>query len=355
MPDTPHSISSSPAHDDSRLEELRRWLAGQQATGGTIVPAAADASFRRYFRLHPENGTTRIVMDAPPDKENLEAWLRVSGLLAGVGVHVPKIERADPARGFVVMEDLGDDSYARVHDRRDPLWERCIADALDTLVLMQHGIPPGRLPVYDETRLRSEMDLFPVWLLGRHLGLDAGRGRDLLAPLAERLVAEALKTPYRFTHRDYHSRNLLAGPPPLPGVIDFQDAVWGPVTYDLVSLLKDCYIDWPRTEQKRWLVRYLDASPTDVRRALDPETLLFRFDLMGVQRHLKAAGIFARLFWRDGKAAYLESIPRTLDYIVQAASEWPLLTPFAGFLRENVLPHLDEARRRAHGEAACTP
>jgi len=341
---------------DPRLDDLHRWLTEEVGFRHvTLVPAASDASFRRYFRFRSDSGESRIVMDAPPEKESLASWLRISDLLARAGIHVPKIEKADPAHGFVVMEDLGDDSYARVQARGSPPWEECLDAALDALVRMQEEIPSDGLPVYDERKLREEIDLFPVWLLGRHLGLDAERARRFLAPFSDRLVAEALSTPYRFTHRDYHSRNLLAGPPPLPGVIDFQDAVWGPVTYDLVSLLKDCYIDWPRLEQKRWLQRYHEACPRKVCRALDTETLLRRFDLMGVQRHLKAAGIFARLCWRDGKTAYLDSIPRTLGYITEAARERPFLAPLADFLHEHVVPHLDNARTRARRETACTP
>jgi aminoglycoside/choline kinase family phosphotransferase len=349
-------MSLSSVSTDPRLDDLSRWLTEAGFGHVALVPAAADASFRRYFRLRPECGESLIVMDAPPDKESLASWLRISDLLARAGIHVPKIERADPALGFVVMEDLGDDSYARVHARGSPPWAECIDAALEALVRMQEEIPSDGLPLYDVRKLREEIDLFPVWLLGRHLGLETERVRRFLAPLSDRLVTEALSTPYRFTHRDYHSRNLLAGPPPRPGVIDFQDAVWGPVTYDLVSLLKDCYIDWPRREQKRWLGRYYDACPRNIRGTLDSETLLGRFDLMGVQRHLKAAGIFARLCWRDGKTAYLDSIPRTLGYITEAARERPLLEPLADFLQEHVFPHLDDARTRAHREAAaCTP
>jgi aminoglycoside/choline kinase family phosphotransferase len=340
---------------DRRLEELRSWLAESGSTTGEIAPAAADASFRRYFRLRPETGPTRIVMDAPPERESLASWLHVSSLLSRAGVHVPKIERVDAERGFVVMEDLGDDSYARVHDRHDPLWEKCVNAALETLVRMQNEIPAEGLSIYDETLLANEMNLFTVWLIERHLELDGARVRTLLAPLARRLIDDALSTPYRFVHRDYHSRNLLAGPPPLPGVVDFQDAVWGPVTYDLVSLFKDCYIDWPREAQKTWVTTYHGSCPTPVRRSLDPESLLFRFDLMGVQRHLKAAGIFARLCWRDGKVSYLDSIPQTLGYIVQAADERPLLQGLTSFLEESVFPHLEAARARALEVAPCMP
>ncbi len=338
---------------DERLETLRLWLRDQNYSHTEITPAASDASFRRYFRLHLKDETPLIAMDAPPDRENIRPWLHVSRLLSQAGVHVPRIEAADPQQGFVLMEDLGDDSYARVHDRHDPMWEQAIETALETLVLMQTHVPDDGLPAYDERRLREEMELFPHWLLERHLEVPASEIRTVLAPLADRLVAEALCTPQRFTHRDYHSRNLFLAPPS-PGVIDFQDAVWGPITYDLVSLLKDCYIDWSREEQRRWLVKYHDLMTPHCRDLPDEETLLFQFDLIGVQRHLKAAGIFARLFWRDGKRGYLDSIPRTLGYIVRLARERPLVAPLADTLQAFVVPRLKEARERVFGNETWT-
>lgn len=322
-----------------RLRQLEQWLG--QACGLTryeIEPASADASFRRYFRVTPATGPSLIAMDAPPAKEDSRPFVDIAGRLAAAGLHVPQIHALDLARGFLLLEDLGSQSYlaALDADNADVLY----GDAIRALARMQHRVDPGDLPVYDRALLMREMALFPDWLLGRHLGLDLDRAeRQMLDRVFECLVDNALAQPVVCVHRDYHSRNLMRLAQANPGVIDFQDAVAGPASYDLVSLLRDCYISWPEERVAGWAAQYLGDAPAGVRDA-GPEQFARWFDLMGVQRHLKAAGIFARLFHRDAKPGYLGDIPRTLGYIVTIAERRDELAGLASMIRRRVLPAL---------------
>jgi aminoglycoside/choline kinase family phosphotransferase len=302
-----------------------------------LEPASADASFRRYFRLvDPGDGGTRIVMDAPPAHEDCRPFIHVSQLLCGAGVNAPRVLAEDLQQGFLLLTDLGrvtylDELQAGDAGRVDALY----ADALAALVSMQHVDAAGLLPDYDRALLGRELDLFPEWYLGRHLGQPCAPAtlRDLAA-VFERLLARALAQPRVFVHRDYHSRNLMVTDPN-PGVLDFQDAVHGPITYDLVSIFKDAYIDWEEARVIDWLARYWDAARrTGLPVAADFGEFHRDFEWMGVQRHLKVLGIFARLAWRDGKHGYLDAMPRVRRYLRSTCTRYRDLAPLVRWLDE---------------------
>lgn len=323
-----------------RLALLKHWLA--DVFGTTIFdinPASSDASFRRYFRVHHQ-GESLIVMDAPPAQEDTAAFIQVAELLVSQGLMAPRILAKDASQGFLLLTDLGDTPYLNVltDDTADGLY----GDALQALRVMQKidRSQLTNLPPYDHTLLMQEMQLFRDWYLPAHVVSQALSPQDLLqqeqvlTAIFEQLAASALAQPVVFVHRDYHSRNLMQGERGHPGIIDFQDAVQGPVTYDLVSLLRDCYIRWPRERVERWALAYLrDAQQAGiVDDAVSETTWLRWFDWMGVQRHLKVAGIFVRLKLRDGKPAYLDDIPRTLDYVREVAGRYDELSPLLDFL-----------------------
>lgn len=320
---------------------LRSWLADVAGLDGfSLELASGDASFRRYFRLTLPDGSTRIAMDAPPEREDCRPFIAVAAHLGGLGLHVPVVYQDDPDQGFLLLSDLGSAHYLDLLKQGQN--GRLYADALGALLVMQACGETDWLPRYSRGLLLQEMNLFRDWLLGRHLQLTLdGEEQQMLDAVYELLVANALEQPQVFVHRDYHSRNLLATPTHNPGILDFQDALSGPVTYDLVSLLKDCYVSWPRGQVREWVFGYYElAVQSGVLRKEHEASFLRWFDLMGVQRHLKAAGIFARLNMRDGKPGYLQDIPRTLGYIVDLESEYPELGPLARLIRERVLPVL---------------
>ncbi len=336
---------------DLRLEQLQHWLREDlQWPLVRVAPASADASFRRYFRIWRADGATRIVMDAPPDKEDIGPYLQVSALLERCAVHVPRIESSDKRRGFVLLEDLGSSSYlSRLHGGGDV--EALYHDALSALLRIQvAGREAAReLPPYDRSTLAREMELMPQWFCERHLRFTlADAERSLMDATFEFLIAEALAQPVVFVHRDYHSRNLMVLGAGNPGVIDFQDALAGPCGYDLVSLLKDCYIDWPRARVEGWVSGYrarLIAAGGDGGR--DQLLFLRWFDLIGLQRHIKVLGIFARLWYRDGKSGYLDDLPRTLEYVRDTAQRYPELQQFSQWAETRLVPALAPANERA--------
>lgn len=340
---------------DLRREQLLAWLTTDLGrTIDRLEPASADASFRRYFRAYSNGGAhgnvaTWIVMDAPPDKEDVTPYLRVSSLLESTGVHVPHVHAADPARGFVLLEDLGSTHYLQrlvAGEDVDALY----GAALDALAdIQERGREAAKeLPPYDRATLQREMDLLPEWFCTRHLRLDLdAEDRELLASTFEWLIVRALEQPLVFVHRDYHSRNLMISPPRTPGIIDFQDALRGPVTYDLVSILKDCYISWPRERVESWVRAHHERLiARGVARDLTYREFLRAFDLIGLQRHLKVLGIFARLYYRDGKPGYLPDLPRTLDYVRDAAARCEALQPFARWVERKLVPGLVAANAR---------
>jgi len=335
---------------DSRLTILTRWVMEDLGFAGSrIEPASADASFRRYFRL-TRGLDSYIVMDAPPDKEALAPFVSVAQSLIAIGLNVPVILARDLQRGLLLLSDLGTRQYLDdLAAGRDV--EHLYADALTALVRMQTrgGEAACFLPPYDRAALMREMELMPEWFLGRHLGAPATAAeREMLDRLFEFLAQSALAQPATFVHRDYHSRNLLVNDEANPGILDFQDAVRGAVTYDAVSLLKDCYIAWPRARVEGWLMRYR-AELLDAGFALgaDEQEFIRWFDLMGLQRHIKVLGIFARLFYRDGKPGYLGDLPRVLAYTREAASLYPETREFAGYIATRIDPRFDEAQARA--------
>lgn len=331
---------------DKRLQQLEQWLTTLGYADYQIETASADASFRRYFRVR-EGGESFIVMDAPPAQEDTRPFIRVAELLGEAGLHVPQIRARDIEQGFLLLSDLGDRLYLSVLDAGSV--DELYGDALVALLNLQQHTVPDWLPAYDESQLMREMALFADWYLQRHLGLDlTTRQQDILQHSFQHLAAVALEQPRVIVHRDYHSRNLMIAEPN-PGVIDFQDAMHGPITYDLVSLLRDCYIAWPREQVEQWVagyyqqlrdVRLLDAS-------INFEAFLRWFDLMGIQRHLKASGIFARLNYRDAKPGYLADIPRTLGYVFEVAKDYAELAVFVDLLETLQVPQrLDETAPR---------
>lgn len=327
-------------HIDSRLAALRQWLQGLGRLGEfEIRPASGDASFRRYFRVGLRDGGTLIAMDAPPEKEDSGPFVRIAESFARFGIHVPQIHAMDLEQGFLLLSDLGSTHFLDVLDERSV--ERHYGDAMGALISIQACGPCEDLPPYDRPLLMREMELFREWLVGRHLGISlTDQDNRMLDKTFELLAANALEQPQVCVHRDFHSRNLLVTSPN-PGVIDFQDAVCGPVTYDLASLLRDCYIAWPREQVKKWVAGYFQlALHSGVVRSEHEASFQRWFDLMGAQRHLKAAGIFARLNIRDGKPGYLKDIPRTLGYIVEIAPEYPELAALVGLIQGRVLPRL---------------
>ena len=324
-----------------RQRLLEHWLEQScQLPHYQIAPASADASFRRYFRVALPGGRTLIAMDAPPEREDCRPFVEIAGRMRQAGLHVPQIIAQDLEQGFLLMEDLGSRDYLNVltPDSAESLY----ADAIEALLRLQAAAPIAGLPPYDRALLLREMQLFPDWLLGRHLGLalDAGE-QAILGSAFEHLIENALAQPVVCVHRDFHSRNLMLVDAENPGVIDFQDAVAGPISYDLVSLLRDCYVRWPPKRVDGWVAGYYRAAcAATLLEATDEATFREWFDLMGVQRHLKAAGIFARLNHRDGKPGYLADIPRTLGYIVEVGRRRPSMRALGDLVEHRVLPQL---------------
>ena len=319
-----------------RLELLHRWLQHDLGLPAyELTPASSDASFRRYFRV-AFNGESRIVMDAPPEREDIRPFVQIGRMLLEIGLNVPRIKAENIAQGFLLLSDLGQQQYLDALD--ETTVERLYGDAQGALLTLQAcGPQEEALPPYDEGLLLREMELFREWYLGRHLGLELGPSEQQVLDRAFYLLADsALAQPRAAVHRDFHSRNLMVAPHN-PGILDFQDAVYGPVTYDLVSLLRDCYISWPRQRVEGWALGYHDlALESGILRARDEERFLRWFDWMGVQRHLKASGIFARLNHRDGKSGYLKDIPRTVGYIREVAARYRELADLATLLAERV-------------------
>jgi N-acetylmuramate 1-kinase len=324
---------------DARADALSRWIATTlRVPAAAIVAASADASFRRYFRVTlfepwqaAEGAATLIAMDAPTPQEDCRPFVHVARLLRDAGVHVPRIMAVDIAQGFLLMSDLGTRTYASVLDAETA--PRLYDDALDALVLMQRARCEDELPAYDDALLRRELMLFPDWYVAHHLRrVLAPAERALLHAVFDVLVANNLAQPRVFVHRDYHSRNLMATTPN-PGVLDFQDAVHGPITYDLVSLLRDAYVEWDEERELDWAIRYWErARRIHLPVGSDFAAFWRDFEWMGVQRQLKVLGIFARLAHRDGKAGYVDDMPRVMRYLRRACARYPEFDPLAALL-----------------------
>ena len=324
-----HITTLSATHPvDKRLAALTRWLDGPLAGARFgLAPASADASFRRYFRATLDGGRSFIAMDAPPDKEDCRPFLRVAQLLREAGLHAPEVHAQDLAQGFLLLEDLGRRTYLDVLDAGNAA--DLMRDAIGALVRWQLATRPGVLPPYDEALLRREMALFPEWYLGRHLGRKPDASLD---GVYDALARSALAQPTVYVHRDYMPRNLMPAEPN-PGVIDFQDAVLGPVSYDIASLTRDAFISWEEAQVLDWTVRYWEGAkkaglPVDA----DFAEFWRAFEWMGLQRHLKVLGIFARLTYRDGKPKFLADTPRFLGYARATAGRYAALAPLARLL-----------------------
>ena len=321
-----------------RRAGLEHWL--QQELGiaePELSPASADASFRRYFRVAGSPG--HIAVDAPPDTENNHAFVSMAHKLEQLGLHVPAIFASDLQRGYLLIADLGNRSY--LSELNADSVEQLYGDALGALMTLQASGPvDDDLPRYDRAMLQRELGIFREWYLDAHLHLALDEAADAaIEQTFTILVDNVLEQPQLCVHRDFHSRNLLITERNNPGIIDFQDAVVGPLTYDLVSLLKDCYIAWPRVKVEEWALGYQQlALQSGVLQHDDEAQFLRWFDLMGMQRHLKAIGIFARLYRRDGKDGYLADIPRTLAYVSDVAERYPEFAAFSDWLRRDVLP-----------------
>ena len=339
------AIKQSNAGADARFQALTRWVDGiDAAAGGNLTPASGDASFRRYFRLQ-KGGESLIVMDAPPAQEDCLPFIRVAGYLEAMQINAPRVIEADLEQGFLLLTDLGTSLYLDQLEADQGLADSLYDDALAALAVMQRrgSAYQSSLPPYDEKLLRFELSLFHDWLCGTHLGIEFDEAEEAeWHSLCNLLVSNALDQPQVFVHRDYHSRNLMVTPENNPGVLDFQDAVEGPLTYDLVSLLKDCYIKWPAERIAHWAVDYYGRLEDSMRASITEQDFVRAFELMGVQRHLKAAGIFCRLNHRDGKPGYLLDIPRTLSYIVDVAPRYPELEFLLTLITERCLPHLEQ-------------
>ena len=326
------------ATEDQRLEQLRDWLAGIPGVNqDSLKPASADASFRRYFRVDCCDGTA-IAMDAPPAQEDSGPFVRVAGFLEEAGLNAPRILQADLKQGFLLLSDLGSTQYLDVLDESNAV--SLYRDAIDALLVLQRECDAhkGSLPSYDADYLAFEMSLFHDWLCEKHLGLEFDEDAETQwQATVNALVDNALAQPQVFVHRDYHSRNLMQTAVHNPGILDFQDAMCGPLTYDLVSLLKDCYVTWPEAQRDE-LARYFHTAA-----GVSIDWAGFRrwLDLTGAQRHLKAAGIFARLKIRDGKPGYLLDVPRTLAYIMELRDRYDELEWLCGWIEQRVLPALE--------------
>lgn len=315
-----------------RLQRLRDWVASVLPEPVLdLSPASADASFRRYYRVTTAAGS-RVVMDAPPSHEDCGPWLHVARLFRDAGVNTPQVLAENLAEGFLLLSDLGSTTYLTALDEASA--DRLYRDANAALVKIQQASRPGELPDYDAELLLRELRLFPDWYLTRHLNVPLDEDQtQVLEETFRAVLANNLSQPRVYVHRDWHSRNLMVTSADNPGIVDFQDAVFGPVTYDLVSIYKDAYIVWDEERVLDWTIRYWEAA----RRAGLPVHGDFAdfyrdFEWMGVQRHIKVLGIFARLFHRDGKDGYLKDMPLVMHYLRRACERYPGLHPFLRLL-----------------------
>lgn len=324
---------------DPRLDLLHDWLAARAARFGlqldSLRPASDDASFRRYFRIDAgaASGGSLIVMDAPPDRENCAPFVHAANVFRDAGLSVPEVFDADLAAGVLLLEDLGNDTYLSglSADSADSHYR----DAGSALIRLQRASRPGVFPDYDRALLERELLLYPDWYVARHKRIDLTDSmKATLAKSFDLLIKAALSQPQVYVHRDWHSRNLMQLEPQRnPGVLDFQDAVYGPITYDLVSLLRDAYITWPEERQLDWAIRYWEGARKASLPVADDFGEFYRdFEWMGLQRQLKVLGIFARLHLRDGKSRYLADMPLVLSYALTAARRYQALSGLVGVL-----------------------
>lgn len=299
-----------------------------------LESASSDASFRSYWR-GTSTGKTWIVMDAPPDKEDTGPWLAMTKRLTDAGLNAPLIQAVDAENGFVLMSDLG--TRLMLPELNDDTVDLLYGQALDALLQMQTRLQSDDLPAYNEVRLVAEMELMPTWFLERHLGFTPSCEQwDVIEVAFRSLTISAEHQAQAFVHRDYHSRNLLISNSEQLGILDFQDAVHGPITYDLVSLLRDCYIAWPIERVEAWVEAYRRRAESAGLVTGNTAQFLRAFDLMGLQRHIKVLGIFCRLYYRDGKAGYLNDLPLVWQYTKTIGEKYPDIAPLIALLEQAI-------------------
>jgi hypothetical protein len=310
-----------------RSASLKRWLAAHAASPSFVLsPASADASFRRYFRVRYADDSTHIVMDAPPQFEDCAAFVKIAKMMAACGLNVPEVIASDLNQGFLLLSDLGSTMYLSALDdnNADSLFD----DATTALVRWQLASRDDTLPAYDDELLRRELNLFTEWYVTKHLGLSLDPGqREAMQSMFDLIIKKNLSQPSTYVHRDFMPRNLMVCEPN-PGILDFQDAVYGPISYDVVSLFRDAFISWEEERVLDWVARYWEKA----REARLPVRSDFgefyrEFEWMGLQRHLKVLGIFARIRYRDGKPAYLQDAPRFVNYIRTVGERYSALAP----------------------------
>ncbi|HAT30408.1 MAG TPA: aminoglycoside phosphotransferase [Janthinobacterium sp.] len=333
------AAASAAIGTDIRLEQLQAWLAGLQLVAPESArPASSDASFRRYFRVDTlagaaaQHGPSLVVMDAPPERENVAAFVKVAALFKAAGASVPDIVAADLERGFLLLSDLGQTTYLQAldHDNAAVLY----SEALEALIKIQLSSAPDVLPEFDRAFVLREMNLFPEWYIGKHLGATLTPAQSAqLDGVFDAIQANVMSQQQVFMHRDYHSRNLMLLAEGNPGILDFQDAVYGPVTYDLASLLRDAYLQWDEEMVLDWVIRYWQRAKS-LGLPVNPDIDAFYrdFEFMALQRHLKILGLFARLNYRDGKPAYMGDLPMVLDYVRKTANRYRELKPLVRLL-----------------------
>ncbi|MBI5429814.1 MAG: phosphotransferase [Nitrosomonadales bacterium] len=341
-----------------RQQQLTEWLHSLFPNEKfTLAPASADASFRRYFRATFADGSTKVVMDAPPQHEDCRPFLHIGKLFEDAGTHVPHVYAQDLAQGFLLLSDLGNTTYLQALTKGGgAIAKQLYGTATDALIRIQLASKQNELPPYNEALLRRELNLFPEWYIAKHLGVTLTEKQSAdLERAFQRILANNLAQPCVYVHRDYHSRNLMHIAPPLPnplpqageganekstfqfspGILDFQDAVYGPITYDLASLFKDAYIRWEEEQIMDWLIRYWENARKAGLPVRDDFGEFYRdYEMMGVQRHIKVLGIFARLYHRDGKEGYLKDMPLVMDYLRRACARYIDLKPLLNLLDE---------------------
>lgn len=340
----PHS-----ADTDLRLTQLRTWLvtlSGFSLRTASLRPASADASFRRYFRIDDADGHTYILMDAPPPQEDVRPFMQVAQLFGAVGVTVPAILASAPEQGFLLLSDLGTVMYSHLlnQENAQDTAQKLYLDAIDSLIQIQSHSQPGVLPEYDRAMLMRELQIFPEWYISKHLGATLTPTQEAsLDKVFEQILANNMAQPQVVVHRDYHSRNLMVMKEGNPGILDFQGAVFGPITYDIVSLLRDAYIEWDEEQVLDWAIRYWErARHAGLPVSPDIDSFYRDFEFMGLQRHLKILGIFCRLAYRDNKPDYLANLPLVLSYVRKTAQRYNDLIPLLRLLDalENKAPQV---------------
>ncbi|WP_226648954.1 aminoglycoside phosphotransferase family protein [Microbulbifer variabilis] len=329
--------------DDLRRETLARWVGRALHIESPVGLAklTGDAGFRRYFRTFTE--PKLIAVDSPPERTNPARFIALADYLRRNGVHTPMVVAADSTNGYLLLEDLGDTQLFNVlgHDSVEGLYAEVMSELLS---LQQIPREEGLFPHYSQELLLTEMRIMPEWLVGKLLGYTLNEVENrLLQDTFQQLLESAASQPQTLVHRDYHSRNLMVRSGERPGIVDFQDAVWGPITYDLVSLLRDCYIRWPRQRVERWALAYAaTAEAAGVLEPVDPKVFLKWFDWMGLQRHIKVLGLFPRLSLRDGKQNYLGDLPLVIRYVLEVADRYEELKPFAQWFEQQLLPLIEQ-------------